>query len=193
MTTVYKLTDKDGYTRRGESNETLWEVGKTVRPTGTGGLCSAGVIHAYRTPLLAMLYNPIYGHFYPWRMWVGQGTVTADDGTKLGLSDLTLASELTDLNPPDLTTHQRVAAAVLMAWSHDTPVEWQQWAIGWINGAAARAASAATAAARAAWATWAAESAAESAAAWAAESAAEGAEAVALRQDAILQLAIREF
>ena len=56
--TLYKLTDADGYTRRGEPGKTLWEPGVWHEAPG-GALCSAGVLHAYEDARVAILMNPI--------------------------------------------------------------------------------------------------------------------------------------
>ncbi len=47
MVTVYKLTDADCYTRRGETGETLWEVGVPSPVLDGTILCAPGVWHAY--------------------------------------------------------------------------------------------------------------------------------------------------
>ena len=54
MTTLYKLTDRDGYTRRGDTGETLWVPGRSLTTDGGGNLCGPGFIHAYTDPLLGV-------------------------------------------------------------------------------------------------------------------------------------------
>ena len=60
MTTLYKLTDRDGFTRRGLTGETKWSLGFTLCTSGAGDLCGPGFIHAYTDPLLAVFLNPIH-------------------------------------------------------------------------------------------------------------------------------------
>jgi hypothetical protein len=47
MTTLYKLTDKDGRTR----GDTKWGEGATHTTDGQGDLCGPGWLHAYTDPL----------------------------------------------------------------------------------------------------------------------------------------------
>jgi hypothetical protein len=60
---LYKLTDKDGYTRRGRTGETLWGPGVSHTATGDEAeLCTDGVIHAYTDPWLGLFLNPIHAN-----------------------------------------------------------------------------------------------------------------------------------
>ena len=60
---LYKLTDKDGYTRRGQLGETLWGPGVSRTATGDKAeLCTDGVIHAYTNPWLGLFLNPIHAN-----------------------------------------------------------------------------------------------------------------------------------
>ena len=61
---VYKITDKDGYTQRGETNETKWGENIIHRITKKGTtLCSDEVFHCYKDPYLAIFMNPNHGNY----------------------------------------------------------------------------------------------------------------------------------
>ena len=57
----YKLTNQDGYTRRGEKGETKWKPGVWQKSlSGRGTLCGPGWYHFYYSPDLSVLLNPIH-------------------------------------------------------------------------------------------------------------------------------------
>ena len=56
MTRYYKLTDSKGQTH----GRTEWGPGITHQAPGVGELCTAGWLHAYPDPVLAVLMNPIH-------------------------------------------------------------------------------------------------------------------------------------
>lgn len=184
MPEIYRLTDSNHRTYGG----TQWGPGvrhvipdERRRPI----LCSDGVFHAYRTPLLAALLRRAHcpGYDTLWRCETPE--IVADDGAQVGAYELTTL-EIVELPRP--TPEQCVRFAVLSALEvYDEPkfVAWaQRWLSGqdrsremaWAAWVAARAAAAETEAA--AWA--AAEAAAAARAAReAAEAEAEAAEATA--------------
>jgi hypothetical protein len=183
---LLKLTDADGYTRRGDSGETLWLPCGTRPPRLDGAkLCEAGVYHAYSSPEQAAMMDCIHADLLSsgGRAWWAEGEVVVADGSKVGCHELVLV-EPAEL--PVLTTAQRVRVAIYCAQelgSHGDA--WDRWAERWLSGedrsaSAARAAEAAAlaaeAAAEAAWAAWAAWAAEAAEAAWAAEAAAWAAE-----------------
>ena len=185
---VYKLTDESGRTH----NDTQWGPGVRHEATGIGPLCSAGWIHCYTDPLLAVLLNPIHANFSTPRLWEAQAKAPylEDRGLKLGARALTTVREL---HVPTITTDQRVTFAILCAQVvvGDRLPLWSAWAEEWLAGrdrspaAAARAAEAAARAAAASpWAAWAASPWAAEAAARAAEAAARAAEAAARAAEA---------
>lgn len=179
--TLYKLTDKDGYTRRGLSGETLWGPGVSHTATGDKAeLCTDGVIHAYTDPWLGLFLDPLHAGFGKPRLWEAEGEVVAEAWDKVGVRTLTVQREILYIPP---TVEQRVRFAIRCAWP-GANAAWRLWAQAWLSGinrtaqaawaaraeAAARAAGAAEAeAAWAAGAAWAAEEAAAEAAAGAAE------------------------
>ena len=189
----YKLVDQDGYTRRGETGETLWEVGSTVTPTGTGtGACGPGVLHDYAHPLLAVLLNPIHANIAEPRMLVLEhASAPKTDGLKRWTTRSVRVLREEPL--PAVTTLQRVHWAILVARDSigNRCPTWSAWADRWLSGedrswAAAREATAAAREARAA----AREARAAQEAAWAAAWAAEASEAAA--QEAAAWAAARE-
>lgn len=148
MTKLYKLTDKNGYTRAGRDNACLWGENATHSGTGVGGLCGPGWIHAYTHPLLAVMLNPVHAGIANPRLWEAEGEVAlGDHGLKVGCLSLTT---LREIPLPEVTTEQRVRFAILCVREvYDRP-EWLKWAEGWLSGedrseAAARAAKAAQA------------------------------------------------
>jgi hypothetical protein len=194
---LIKLTDADGYTRRGDSGETLWLPCGTRPPRLDGAkLCAAGVYHAYSSPEQAAMMDCIHAELLSrgGRAWWAEGEVVKADGSKVGCHELVLV-EPAEL--PVLTTAQRVRVAIYCAQelgSHGDA--WDRWAERWLSGEdrsassakeawaeraaradAADAAGAADAARSAAWAAWAAVAAEAAArtAAWAAEWAARAA------------------
>lgn len=56
---LYKLTNQNGQTY----NQTQWGENVSHSGTGQGELCGPGWIHAYTSPLLATLFNPIHAAF----------------------------------------------------------------------------------------------------------------------------------
>jgi len=175
-TRVYKLTKPDLTTYNGFQ----YVPGQTYTFPGTGELCGPGWSHAYTSPQLALLLNPIHGNYTPCRLWEAEGVVGATDlGLKIGCSTLTLRREIT---VPEVTTEQRVTFAISCALAVYTVPAFSAWTAAWLSGedrteAAAEAAEAARAAA------WAAARAAARAAAWAAAWAAEAARAAARAAD----------
>jgi len=146
--TAYKLTDADGYTRYGREGETLWAVGKTVTPRGTGNkACGPGVLHLYASAEEAALYDPIHGGYTsePHRLYrVETDSITGDDGLKLWTTGSVRV--LAEEPIPIIDVTCRVAWAICLS-SH--PVT-RAWAVAWLSGedrsgGAASAAQSATA------------------------------------------------
>jgi hypothetical protein len=170
MSTLYKLTDQDGYTRRGYDNACLWAEGVSHSGTGEGDLCGPGYIHAYTHPLLAVLLNPIHADFTSPRMWEAEGEIAKlDRGLKVGCVTLTTVRELP---LPVVTMEQRVRFAILCAKVVYNDPAWNAWADRWLDGTDRTVSAAREAAEAAARATL--------AAAWVAVRATEAAEAAAL-------------
>ena len=153
---VYKLTDKDGYTRRGKNNQILWSPGVTKKTSGKGDLCTAGWIHAYEHPILAVLHDPIHGKYgASARLWVCDtldGKVKRDGQMKLGTSKLKVLKEIP---LPKVTLDQKIAYAISCSLRVYAEESFVIWAEGWLSGkdrSRAAGVEAAWAGTRAAWA-----------------------------------------
>ena len=199
-----KLTDEHIQTYQ----RTQWVVGEWRETDGAGELCGPGWLHYYRSPLLAVLHNPIHANLTAPRLWrVEVGPIKKHDGwMKSGSTRLRLVEELP---LPQITVEQRVRYAIYCVMKVTTDPGWLGWAERWLVGddrsyeaarvaewaaawAAEEAACAAGASACAAWARAcvAREWAAWAKAAWAAACAAE--RGPALRLDRLAKKAIRD-
>ena len=170
MATWYKLTDKDGYTRKGKENECLWGENITHTATGKGShLCSRDLIHVYRNPLIASFMNPSHADFKNPLLWEceAKGDCNHDGQLKSGFKTVTTIRRI-DL--PVITLEKRIRISIYCALKQYSAPSFVKWANAWLDGSdrSARAAAAAEAEARAAAAraAWAAE-----AEAWAARAA----------------------
>ena len=159
MKTVYKLTSTTLTTHGGYQ----WAVGEWRETSGTGDLCSAGWLHWYSDPLLAVLLDPIHANLGPTaRLWEAEadGECRDDCGIKGGSIRLRLVRELP---LPVVPQEQRVKFGILCAQAviGDRCLQWSAWADRWLTGkdrseaaawawAAAEAAEAAMASAEAA-------------------------------------------
>ena len=128
----YKLTDADGYTRRGYYNETLWGEGVTHTAKGDGGLCSSGVIHAYESPELALFMNPAHADIENPLIWeCDGGNLIEDDGTKQGFKTVTTLHTVELVKP---TVNQCIRFAILSAKQVYADADWNEWAARWLDG-----------------------------------------------------------
>ena len=150
MSTLYKLTDRNGRTR----NSTQWGPGVSHSGTGEGGLCGPGWIHAYESPLIAAFMNPIHANFKNPRLWEAEGEVGVRDGQlKCGCKTLTTIREIP---LPEITAEMWVRFAILCTKEASTAAvgeawkAWNAWADKWLSGEG-RSAAAAAAAAKAVW------------------------------------------
>jgi hypothetical protein len=159
---MFKLTDKNGCTH----GDTQWGRGVTHTATGdeSQDLCTDAWIHAYESPYLAVLLNPIHGNFASPRLWTCSGMIGKRDGQlKVGCRELTTIEEIP---LPIITTEQRVTFAIRCAMAVYHEPSFLAWAQQWFSGEKSlRAAADAWAAEAAAWAdAWAADAAAADAA-----------------------------
>ena len=109
-TNAYKLTDSDMKTYGGFQ----WQIGTTYTTRGKGSLCSAGWLHYYHDPLLAVLLNPIHANVNKPRLFEAHaaGEMLYDRGLKAGATSLTLLREIA---LPTFTIAQRAKFARLCA------------------------------------------------------------------------------
>ena len=126
---VYKLTDKNDQTLGG----TQWSKGVSHTAIEAGNeLCSEQVIHCYRDPLLAVLFNPIHANFSKPHLWEAEtDEIVADDGLKLGVKKLTT---LKRIRIPRISKSQYIAFAILCALEVRHDEAFAEWAEGWLSG-----------------------------------------------------------
>ena len=93
---LYKLTDQDGYTRRGQTGETQWTAGMTITKPRKNNpqLCSNDVVHATRGLELALLLNPNQAAISNPQPWEAEGEPVVYDYGKVGCLELTTVKKL---------------------------------------------------------------------------------------------------
>jgi len=129
---LYKLTDRDDYTRRGLPEETHWGEGVTVTARGEGREpCSKGVVHSYRTPLLAAMTNQAHANINDPILWEAEGDVLDTDGLKCWGKSLTT---LRQIPIPEPTVEQRVRFAIACALAVCHDALFAMWAMAWLDG-----------------------------------------------------------
>ena len=130
MTTLYKLTNLQSQTY----NQTQWgeNVTHELPVRDTYELCSYQVIHAYVSPELAVLMDPIQSSLLPNAiLWEAKGDVVTTDGTKVGCTKLTT---LKRIPIPTITLEQRVTFALKCALHVYKEPSWVAWAQAWLAG-----------------------------------------------------------
>lgn len=119
---LYKLTDQNWETR----NHTKWGPGVSHTTNGEGDLCGPGWLHAYLSPELAVLLNPIHASLKSPVLWLAEGVVGKNDNDlKVGTTELTTIEIMPLLRG---TTEQRVRFAILCATSVYNAPEFYEWA-----------------------------------------------------------------
>jgi hypothetical protein len=93
---LFKLTDQEGYTRRGNSNQVKWADGHTVtcKSKENPQLCTNDVVHGYKNANLALLLNPQHADIRNPLLWEAEGEIVAEDWGKIGCFSLTTISKL---------------------------------------------------------------------------------------------------
>jgi len=129
---VYKITDKDGFTRRGKDGETKWGKNVRHRITNKGNtLCPDEVFHCYKDPHLAIFMNPSHGNYdsKTLQLWESETSkIINDDGTKSGCKTLTTIKVIPT---PIITTEQLVEIAIRCAMKVYDDEKFQDWAMKW--------------------------------------------------------------
>src|SRR5579871_6099726 len=126
---LYKLTTQDGKTRPGQSNETQWGEGVTHTAKGTGGLCTDGVIHAYTSPLLAVLLNPSHANIKDPILWEAKGKIVKSEPCKCGVKTLTTIRQIP---LPEISTEQKIRFAIGCALTFYKNSKFKIWALNWL-------------------------------------------------------------
>ena len=125
----FKLTDENGRTR----NEVQWGPGVSHRAEGEESrLCSAGCIHFYRDPLIAILMNPAHADFARPRMWECevQGEIIHEP-LKSGARQVKTVREIPVM---EVTMEQAVRFGVLCALVVGCSAAFREWAAKWLSG-----------------------------------------------------------
>ena len=128
MITLYKLTSLQSQTY----NQTQWgeNVTHELPVRDTYELCSYQVIHAYVSPELAVLMDPIQASLLPHAiLWEAKGDVAINDGTRVGCTKLTT---LKRIPIPTITLEQRVTFAIKCALHVYEEPSWVAWAQAWL-------------------------------------------------------------
>lgn len=131
---LYKLTTSDFKTRKGEYNETLW--GENVEHTAPGGkMCSEDVLHAYVSPELAVLLNPVHADISDYVLWECEGDVCARDGDlKVGCTRLRTLKQIKASQP----TPAQLAVFAILCEKYNIPIkrfpQWHRWADAFVAG-----------------------------------------------------------
>ena len=93
MTTLYKLTDRNGNTH----NFVHWKVGIThsiINQCNNPRLCSEDVFHAYKNINLAFLLNPLHANILNPLLWQVSGKIVVEDFGKVGCFSLKVIQQL---------------------------------------------------------------------------------------------------
>jgi len=183
MNTAYKLTTQELTTHNGFQ----WTPGEWSPLLPGTELCTNGVYHAYPSPELAVILNPIHANLPNPRLWKCSlgGGIDNDNGLKLGAKQMRLDEEMT---LPTYTTTQRVAFGILCVLEISKDEVFRGWAEKWLSGEDRSAEVAQATYDRARWwgrsavamaAWWAARQADKKVARWSADAVQEAARAAA--------------
>jgi len=164
---LFKLTDE----RMSTYCSFQYELGVKAHALGkSNNPCSAGVIHAYADPRLAVIFNPIHSNFLNPRLFEAEtDTYLGTDECKCWCKALTLKRELP---LPVISIEQKIEFAIRSALVVYNEYNFNLWAESWLSNVD-RSKNAANAAAYAAYDAATAENAANAAnaAAYAADAA----------------------
>ena len=128
MTKLYKLTDQNMQTY----GRFQWELGVSSPPLpAIGDMCSGNYYHAYKGKLTAVIMNRSHANIKNPRMFIGEGDIASDDGTKVGVSSLVLLEEI---RLPVITTDQIIAFAIMCAKEVYNEKFWTKWSDNWLYG-----------------------------------------------------------
>jgi hypothetical protein len=125
---LYKLTDEFGQTR----GRTQW--GNNITHKAAAGkpvLCSITVLHAYTSPLLAVLLNPVHAAIRNPMLWEAEGEPVVKEWGKVGCKTLTTLSRLP---LPSIGVVQKTAFAILCALEVYKKPTFVEWAKKWLSG-----------------------------------------------------------
>ena len=126
---LYKLTRQDFTTYK----NTKWGENVTHEAMGEGiQLCTEDVIHAYLSPELAVLFNPIHAKYENPVLWEAEGEVVVnEDNTKVGVKKLTTIRQIP---LPEITVIQKIAFGILCGLEVCEEKKFIDWANKWLSG-----------------------------------------------------------
>jgi hypothetical protein len=129
----YKLVTQDWLTLTGQRNETDWSTLEWREATGTGDRpCTDAFIHYYHHPLIAVYSNPIHVAIPdPRLIEIEIDREHGNDGLKGWCKRARMVREI---GVPQMTTAQRVRAAIYIAQTVCDDSAWHRWADDWLSG-----------------------------------------------------------
>jgi hypothetical protein len=129
MTIMYKLVTPDFTTM----NDMVWKLNKTNAATGKGNkMCTDGVLHCYKTPEQAVLFNHIHANIEnPILMKIECSDILDTDGLKYCSKEQT-PIEILELHV--FTTEQRIAFGIKCALLVCKDPSFIKWANAWLDG-----------------------------------------------------------
>ena len=127
--TLYKLTNQNLQTHGCYQ----WELGVWKSAPGNGELCSTSWLHAYESPELAVLLNPIHGRIKNPLLWraEGKGKGLDDNGLKCGVTKLRLLEQVII---PIYTREQKIAFGIYCVLFIFQDKSFVTWAEAWLAG-----------------------------------------------------------
>ena len=135
---LYKLTNARRQTGlSAHAKKTTWYKGfRPPRLDGNGPVCSGHWYHAYSSPLLAVLLDPIHGDFGEgrrcYRVKVNEADVgDLDSGLKFGFKT---GLVLDEVPLPEVTLVQKIAFGILCSLKSPQPGKYFYWAPDWLSG-----------------------------------------------------------
>lgn len=124
--TLYKLTNQNNTTRGGM----LWgeNITHEIEEPGTT-LGSKEVIHAYKSPALALFMNPVHANYEPPILWLAEGDIVVEDDFKVGVKKLTTIKKLNYY----VTLNQKIAFGILSSLKVNNEEKYVNWANNWLK------------------------------------------------------------
>ena len=130
MSKLYKITDCN-FMSGHRYIPTKWGENVTHEVKGTGSLCTDGWIHAYTSPIHALIFNCIHANIRDPLLWECEGKIGINDGTKVGCKKLTTIKQV---EFPEITLEQRIALAILCVREVCRDPKFIEWSDKYLSG-----------------------------------------------------------
>lgn len=134
MTIVYKLTSQELTTYGGFK----WEVGEWYETSGIGTQCSAGWLHAYKTPILALALHPTHTDLTNPILWQAEADGKPLQNIEIESNFIVCYTKMRIIEQiplRHLTTHNRIVLGLLCArFIHKNDSKFMDWSESWLNG-----------------------------------------------------------